>query len=58
MPCPSHTLWLCRSNYTWRSVQIMKLLFIHFLQPLFGRNILLSTLFSNITYLNLSLQWC
>jgi hypothetical protein len=24
MPCPSHPPWLGHSNYTWRSVQVMK----------------------------------
>jgi hypothetical protein len=41
------------SNYTWRNVQVMKLLTMQFLQPpvtssLFGPNVLLTTLFSNI----------
>jgi hypothetical protein len=26
MPCPSHLPWLDHSNYTWRRIQIMKLL--------------------------------
>jgi hypothetical protein len=26
MPCPSHPSWLDYSNYTWRRVQVMKLL--------------------------------
>jgi hypothetical protein len=26
MPCPSHPPWLDHSNYTWRRVQVMKLL--------------------------------
>jgi hypothetical protein len=26
MPCPPHPPWLDRSNYTWRRVQVMKLL--------------------------------
>jgi hypothetical protein len=26
MPCPSHPSWLDHSNYTWRSVQVMRLL--------------------------------
>jgi hypothetical protein len=54
MLCQSHPPWLDRSNYTWRKVQVMKLLIIYcsFLKPhvtlsLFGPNILLSTLFSN-----------
>jgi hypothetical protein len=39
-------------NYTWRKVQVMKLLIMHFLQPpitssFFSPNILLNTLFSN-----------
>jgi hypothetical protein len=28
MPRPSHPSWLDYSNYTWRRVQLMKLLFI------------------------------
>jgi hypothetical protein len=30
MPFPSHPPWLCRSNYAWRSVQVMKLLIMQF----------------------------
>jgi hypothetical protein len=30
MPCPSHPPWLHHSNYTWRRVQVMKLLIIQF----------------------------
>jgi hypothetical protein len=30
MPCPSHSPWLQHSNYTWRSVQVMKLLAMQF----------------------------
>jgi hypothetical protein len=30
MPCPSHPTWLDHSNYTWRSVQVMKLLNMQF----------------------------
>jgi hypothetical protein len=26
MPCPSHPPWLDNSNYTWRTIQVMKLL--------------------------------
>jgi hypothetical protein len=26
MPCPSHPPWFDHSNYTWRRVQVMKLL--------------------------------
>jgi hypothetical protein len=26
MPCPSHLPWLYHSNYTWRRVQVMKLI--------------------------------
>jgi hypothetical protein len=40
MPCPSHTPWLDHSNYTWRRVQVMKLLIMqlsptsrHFISP-------------------------
>jgi hypothetical protein len=52
MPCPSHPPWLDNSNYTWRRVQVMKLLIMQFSQPpvtssLFGPNIVLNTLFSN-----------
>ncbi|PNF30260.1 hypothetical protein B7P43_G01232 [Cryptotermes secundus] len=28
MPCPSHPPWLHHSKYTWRRVQVMKLLII------------------------------
>jgi hypothetical protein len=28
-PCPFHPPWLDHSNYTWRSVQAMKLLIVH-----------------------------
>jgi hypothetical protein len=46
MPCPSHPRWLDHSHYTWRRVQVMKLLILKFFQPpvtssLFGSNILL-----------------
>jgi hypothetical protein len=30
MPCPSHHPWLDHSNYTWRRVQVMKLLIMQF----------------------------
>jgi hypothetical protein len=30
MPCPSHSPWLEHSNYTWRRVQVMKLLIMLF----------------------------
>jgi hypothetical protein len=30
MPYPSHPLWLGHSNYTWRSLQVMKLLIMQF----------------------------
>jgi hypothetical protein len=33
MSCPSHPPWLDHSNYTWRRVQVMKLLIMQFLQP-------------------------
>jgi hypothetical protein len=51
LPCPSHTLWLDRSNYIRGRVQVMKLLICSFLPPpvtssLFGPLILLRTLFS------------
>jgi hypothetical protein len=54
--CPAH-----HSNYTWRRVQVMKLLIMHFLQPpvtssLFGPNILLNTLFPNALSLCSSLN--
>jgi hypothetical protein len=50
---PSHPPWLDYSNYTWRRVQLMKLLIMQFsptsllTSSLFGPNILLNTLFSN-----------
>jgi hypothetical protein len=30
MPCQSHPPWLDHSNYTWRTVQVMKLLIMQF----------------------------
>jgi hypothetical protein len=30
MPCPSRPPWLDHSNYTWRRVQVMKLLSMQF----------------------------
>jgi hypothetical protein len=30
MPCPSHPPWLDHSNYTWRTIQVMKLLIMQF----------------------------
>jgi hypothetical protein len=30
MPCSSHPPWLDHSNYTWRRVQVMKLLIMQF----------------------------
>jgi hypothetical protein len=30
MPCPFHTPWLDHSNYTWRRLQVMKLLIMQF----------------------------
>jgi hypothetical protein len=51
MPCPSHPPWLDHSNYVWRGVHVMKPLVMQFspvTSSLFGPNILLSTLFSNI----------
>jgi hypothetical protein len=30
MPCPSHPPWLNHSNYTWKRVQVMKLLIMQF----------------------------
>jgi hypothetical protein len=30
MPCPPHPPWLDHSNYTWRRVQVMKLLIMQF----------------------------
>jgi hypothetical protein len=47
MPCPSHPPCLNRSSYTWRRVQVMKLLIMQFTSSLFSPNILLNTLFSN-----------
>jgi hypothetical protein len=51
MPHPSHSSWRDNSNYTWRGVQVMKLLIMQFSptsvnSPLFGPNIL-NTLISN-----------
>jgi hypothetical protein len=39
MPSPSNPLWLCHSNYTWRRVQVMKLLIMLSLH-LFDPNVL------------------
>jgi hypothetical protein len=49
MTCPPHPPWLDHSNYTWRRVQIMKLLIMQFSPTSchftsLGPNILLSTL--------------
>jgi hypothetical protein len=33
IPYPSHPPWLDRSNYTWRRVQVMKLLIMQFSPP-------------------------
>jgi hypothetical protein len=44
IPCPSHAPWLDRSNYTWRKVQVMKLLIM---------NIWILPHFQNICYLSL-----
>jgi hypothetical protein len=33
MPYPSHPPWFDHSNYTWRRVQVMKLLIMQLLQP-------------------------
>jgi hypothetical protein len=60
MICPSHPSLLDHSNYFWREVQVMKLLFMQ-LPPissssLFGANILLSTLFSHTLSLCSSLN--
>jgi hypothetical protein len=30
IPCPSHSPWFHHSNYTWRRVQVMKLLIMQF----------------------------
>jgi hypothetical protein len=60
MSCTSHPPWLDNSNYTWWTVQVMKLLMqlsptsYHFIP--FGPNILLSTLFSNTLSLCSSLN--
>jgi hypothetical protein len=48
--CPSHPPWLDHSNYTWRRVQVMKVLIMQFStisSPLFP-NVLHSKLFSNV----------
>jgi hypothetical protein len=49
MPCPSHPPSLDYSNYTWRRIQVMKLLIMQSSPTSrhFGPNILLNTLFSN-----------
>jgi hypothetical protein len=56
MPRPSHPSWLDHSNYTWRRVQVVKLLLQSPLtSSLFGPNIL-NTLFSNTRSLCSSLN--
>jgi hypothetical protein len=50
--CPAHLILRDHSNYTWRRVQVMKLLIMQFSKPpvtssLFGPNIVVNTLFSN-----------
>jgi hypothetical protein len=52
MPCPSHPLWIDHCNYTWRRVQVMKLLIMQFSPTsqhfmCLRSNILRNTLFSN-----------
>jgi hypothetical protein len=37
MPCPSHLPWLDHYNYTWRRVQVMKLLIMQFSPTLYSR---------------------
>jgi hypothetical protein len=56
MPCPSHLPWPDHSKYTWRTLQVMKLLITqfsptsyHFIP--FIPNIFLSTLFSPSVYI-------
>jgi hypothetical protein len=47
MPCPSHSLWLDHSNYTWPRVQVMKLLITQFSPASRHFSLLSRTLFSN-----------
>jgi hypothetical protein len=61
MPCLSHPPLLDHYNYLWWRVQVMKLLIMQFFLPhsisfLFGINIFLNTLFSNIFSLYSSLN--
>jgi hypothetical protein len=61
IPCQSHPTSLDHSNYTWRRVQIIKPSLCSYRQPpvtsfLFGPNILLNSLFSNILTLYSSLN--
>jgi hypothetical protein len=61
LSCPSRPLLLGHSNYTCRRVQVMKLLNMQFphppaTSPLFGSNILFSTLFSDTLSLCSSLN--
>jgi hypothetical protein len=45
---PSYSLWLGHSNNIWRRVHVMKLIIqSHTISSVLGRNIVLSTLFSN-----------
>jgi hypothetical protein len=58
MPRPPHPPRLYNSNYTWRKVQIMKLLVMQFLHPpitpsLFRSKYSPSTLFSIYTYIHI-----
>jgi hypothetical protein len=51
MPCPSHPPWLYHPHYIWRRLQRSSSLYsslqLPIISPLFGPNIVLSTLFCN-----------
>jgi hypothetical protein len=62
MPCPPHPPWLDRSNYTWRRVQVMKLLIMQF-SPISCHFISLRSRYSQHPVLNLPkwfffISWC
>jgi hypothetical protein len=61
MHCPFHPPWLDQPNYTWRNIQVIKLLITQFFQPpitssLFGPSILLLTLLSTTLSLRSSVS--
>jgi hypothetical protein len=58
MPCPSHPPWHHHSNYTWRQVQVTKLLIMQFTNINYRKLILVSTNWKLFfTLLSYSCQW-